>query len=103
MTIGNFEYRAPLKILPINGLGGALFYDTGNVFPSISDIHVSDFTHTVGFGLRYQTPLGPVRLDLGINLNPKLRARDPSALKPGEYLYRREDRFKVFFTLANPF
>ena len=103
MTIGNFEYRTPLGIVPIKGLGAALFYDTGNVFPSIPDIHLSEFTHTVGFGLRYQTPLGPVRLDFGINLNPKLRIQDPNTLKPGDYLYKREDRFKVFFTLANPF
>jgi len=103
MTIGNFEYRTPLGIFPIKGLGAALFYDTGNVFPTLSDIHLSEFTHTAGFGLRYQTPLGPVRIDIGINLNPKLRARDPTTLAPGEYLYFREDRFKVFFTLGNPF
>ena len=103
MTIANIEYRTPLKIVPIKGLGGALFYDTGNVFPNISGIHLSEFTHTAGFGLRYQTPLGPVRVDLGINLNPKLRIQDPATLQPGQPLYRREDRFKVFFTLANPF
>src|SRR5437879_5929901 len=97
MTIGNIEYRTPLKIVPIKGLGGALFYDTGNVFPNISGIHLSEFTHTAGFGLRYQTPLGPVRVDVGINLNPKLR------IQVGQPSYRREDRFKVFFTLANPF
>ncbi|PYS16260.1 MAG: outer membrane protein assembly factor BamA [Acidobacteria bacterium] len=96
MAIANFEYRTPLRILPIKGLGTALFYDTGNVFPTVSDIHLSEFTHTAGFGLRYQTPLGPVRIDLGINLNPKLRARTQEE-------YFREDRFKVFFTLANPF
>ncbi len=105
MTIGNFEYRTPLGIIPIKGLGAALFYDTGNVFSTLSDIHLSQFTHTAGFGLRYQTPLGPVRIDVGINLNPKLRFRvqDLSTLKPGEPLYRREERFKVFFTLGNPF
>jgi outer membrane protein insertion porin family len=103
MTIGNIEYRTPLSRFPIKGLGGALFYDTGNVFPSLSSIHLSQFTHTAGFGLRYQTPLGPVRVDVGINLDPKLRIQDPNTLKPGQGLYRREDRFKVFFTLANPF
>ena len=103
MTIGNFEYRTPLSILPVKGLGAAFFYDTGNVFPTVSDIHISEFTHTAGFGLRYQTPLGPVRLDLGINLNPRLRALDPATVQPGQPLYRRDDRFKVFFTLANPF
>src|SRR5438093_8005928 len=46
------------------------------VFPTLSDIHLSEFTHTAGFGLRYQTPLGPVRIDIGINLNPKLRSEE---------------------------
>jgi outer membrane protein insertion porin family len=102
MTIGNIEYRTPLKFIPIKGLGGAIFYDTGNVFPNISSIHLSQFTHTGGFGLRYNTPLGPVRVDVGINLDPKLRIQNPP-LQPGQPLYKREDRFKVFFTLANPF
>ena len=30
----------------------------------------NDYTNTVGFGLRYQTPVGPVRVDIGHNLNP---------------------------------
>jgi len=102
-TIGNIEYRRPLTMFPIKGLVGAIFYDTGNVFPSVSAIHLSNFTHSAGFGFRYQTPLGPVRVDVGINLDPKLRIQDPNTLKPGQPLYRREDRFKVFFTLANPF
>ncbi len=92
MTIGNVEYRFPLRRAPISGLGGALFYDTGNVFRRIPDVSLLDFTHTAGFGLRYQTPVGPVRLDLGINLNPKKR---PDGTP--------EPRFKVFFTLGNAF
>ncbi len=103
MTIGNIEYRRPLTIFPIKGLVGALFYDTGNVFPSLSDISLSQFTHSAGFGFRYQTPLGPVRLDVGINLDPKLRIQDPTTLQPGQPLYQRESRIKLFFTLANPF
>src|SRR2546429_7355386 len=39
MTIGNFEYRTPLGIIPIKGLGAALFSDTGNEFSTLSDIH----------------------------------------------------------------
>jgi outer membrane protein insertion porin family len=91
MTIGNVEYRFPLRA-PISGLGGALFYDTGNVFPNIADIRVSEFTHTVGFGFRYQTPVGPARLDFGLNLRPEAR---PDGTP--------EPRLKVFFTLGNPF
>jgi hypothetical protein len=35
----------------ISGIFGALFYDTGNVFPQVTDIRLSQFTHSVGFGL----------------------------------------------------
>ena len=94
MTIGNVEYRIPLalRLLPISGLGGALFYDTGNVFRRLGDVHLGDFTHTAGFGFRYQTPVGPARLDFGINLRPATR---PDGTP--------EPRLKVFFTLGNPF
>ena len=32
----------------------------------------NDFSHTVGLGLRYHTPIGPIRFDLGYNLNPPI-------------------------------
>ena len=92
LTIGNVEYRVPLRTFPLSGLWGALFYDTGNVFPRIADVHLSEFTHTAGFGLRYQTPVGPARLDFGINLKPETR---PDGTP--------EPRLKVSFTLGNPF
>ena len=92
MTLGNFEYRVPLRVFPISGVGGALFYDTGNVFAGLPDIHLREFKHNVGFGLRYQTPVGPARLDFGFNLNRQRRADQT-----------REDLLKVFFTLGNPF
>jgi outer membrane protein insertion porin family len=90
MAIANLEYRVPLRGLPLEGLGGAAFYDTGNVYPRIGDVHLSNLTHTVGFGFRYQTPLGPVRLDVGINLKPDVNGFE-------------EKRVHVFFTLGNPF
>ncbi len=92
MSIANFEYRTPLRLLPIKNVGGAFFYDTGNVFPRISDVHLSEFTHSAGFGLRYQTPLGPVRVDIGFNLNRKINENG-----------QLERPYAVFFTLGNPF
>ncbi len=73
LGILNSELRFPLGIsLPLVGgqLGGAAFYDGGNVYSSVRLSNVfSDFSHTVGFGLRYKTPVGPVRLDIGHLLN----------------------------------
>ena len=71
----NSELRFPLGIR--KGLGMAAFYDGGNVFPIVG-FHdfTSLYTNNVGFGLRYSTPVGPVRIDLGHNLNsvPGIRA-----------------------------
>ena len=53
------------------GLGGVIFYDGGNVFPSVG-FHdfTSLYSNNVGLGLRYATPVGPIRVDVGQNLNP---------------------------------
>jgi outer membrane protein assembly factor BamA len=65
----NSELRVPLPLR--KGLGIVGFYDGGSVFPTVG---FRDFTalysNNVGLGLRYATPVGPVRIDLGRNLNP---------------------------------
>jgi outer membrane protein insertion porin family len=68
MFLLNLEYRYPLHLF-LPRLSVAFLYDTGTVFDRISDFSVGDFTHTSGLGLRYLTPLGPVRVDFGLNLN----------------------------------
>jgi outer membrane protein assembly factor BamA len=69
LFIFNSEGRFPLPIY--KGLGGAVFYDGGNVYNTIGFAHfLSDYSNTVGLGLRYQTPVGPIRIDVGHNLNP---------------------------------
>jgi outer membrane protein assembly factor BamA len=69
LFIFNSEFRFPLGIK--EGLGAAVFYDGGNVYAPIS-IHdfIRNYTNTVGMGLRYKTPIGPIRFDIGRNLNP---------------------------------
>lgn len=69
LVVANTELRFPLGIsMPFVGgtLGGAAFYDGGNVYRAVNfnDLF-SDFTHTTGMGLRYKTPVGPVRIDIG--------------------------------------
>ncbi len=71
LLIINSEFRIPLPAvsLPVigKGLGVAAFYDGGNVFRTIG-FH-GEYTNTIGGGLRYATPVGPVRFDIGYNLN----------------------------------
>ncbi len=69
LFILNSEARFPLGIM--KALGGVIFYDGGNVDSAIN-LHnfVNNYTNTVGIGLRYATPIGPVRIDVGRNLNP---------------------------------
>jgi outer membrane protein insertion porin family len=63
-----------------DNIGGVLYHDMGNIYSDISDIsfrvrqrNLQDFdymVHAVGFGLRYRTPVGPLRIDLGYSINP---------------------------------
>jgi outer membrane protein insertion porin family len=68
LFILNSEFRIPVPIK--KGLGLVTFYDGGNVFPSVG-FHdfTADYSNTIGIGLRYKTPVGPVRVDIGHNLN----------------------------------
>ncbi|MFZ3191476.1 MAG: POTRA domain-containing protein [Candidatus Sulfotelmatobacter sp.] len=69
LFILNSEVRFPLRIM--KNLGGVVFYDGGNVYSAINfNNFTSNYTNTVGIGLRYSTPIGPIRIDLGHNLNP---------------------------------
>jgi outer membrane protein assembly factor BamA len=69
MLILNAEARIPLPIK--QGLSIVPFYDGGNIFPRVG-FHdfVSLYANNVGIGFRYATPVGPIRFDLGQNLNP---------------------------------
>lgn len=66
LLIVNSELRYPLSFIMKN-LGFATFYDGGNVFRTIG-FH-GQYTNTIGGGLRYTTPVGPIRIDIGHNLN----------------------------------
>jgi len=78
----NQELRFPMRLPFVgNRLGGTVFYDAGNVYTDINHIsfawkppannnNLPYFSHTVGVGVRYPTPVGPVRVDFGYQLNP---------------------------------
>jgi outer membrane protein insertion porin family len=68
LFILNSETRFPTHIN--KSLGAVVFYDGGNVYSAINFSNfINNYTNTVGVGLRYATPIGPLRIDLGHNLN----------------------------------
>lgn len=73
LVILNSEFRIPSPVdLPLvdKHLSFVPFYDGGNVFRAIGFSNFwPNYTNTVGFGFRYATPVGPVRVDIGHNLN----------------------------------
>src|SRR5215469_4330778 len=70
LLILNSELRFPLDMIK-KGLGIVTFYDGGNVFPTVG-LHnfTALYSNNVGIGFRYATPVGPIRIDIGHNLNP---------------------------------
>ena len=67
MMLMNLEYIFPL--FKQDKMRGVVFYDTGNAFDGPLDI--TDLRHGAGVGLRWFSPIGPIRLELGFNLNPR--------------------------------
>jgi outer membrane protein assembly complex protein YaeT len=74
----NFELTLPL-VSSIKDLSGALFYDKGNVFDMPKHFNLPALQDAVGCGVRYRTPLGPVRFEIGWNLDVPSERRKPLA------------------------
>jgi len=72
----NFELTFPL-ISGIKDLSGALFYDKGNVFEEMKHFSMAALKDAVGAGIRYRTPLGPIRLEVGWNLDAEYGETKP--------------------------
>ena len=70
LVIFNAEVRAPIA----RGLGVVGFVDSGNVFEHVSAISLVDLRGSVGFGVRYKSPIGPIRVDLGFKLHRDVNA-----------------------------
>ncbi|HLZ91216.1 MAG TPA: POTRA domain-containing protein [Candidatus Acidoferrum sp.] len=138
LLILNQEFRFPMR-LPFIGtaLSGALFYDGGNVYSRLSRVtlrayspkpifdpanptqcqfnctnELNYFAHTVGLGFRYSTPVGPIRIDLGYQINrpqfvtPICPAGVVSAnCQQGQFGFQatRLPGFQIFFNLGSTF
>jgi outer membrane protein assembly factor BamA len=84
-VIFNLELRVPLLVL--DDLHGAVFFDTGCLTEEVEDIGGGQWDFGIGPGIRYNTPVGPVRLDVGFNPD-----RGPE-----------DDLFAVHFSIGYPF
>ncbi|MBW2092318.1 MAG: outer membrane protein assembly factor BamA [Deltaproteobacteria bacterium] len=69
MILFNLEYIFPL--IKDAGLMGVIFFDTGNAFDFDESIDLGNLRKSAGAGLRFYSPLGPLRLEWGYVLDPK--------------------------------
>lgn len=83
LLLFNLEYRFPL----FGALGGTVFYDAGNVWANWRDLDPAALKSGVGVGMRYLSPIGPLRLDFGWKLD-----REPG-----------EQEWAVSLSFGNPF
>ena len=65
----NLEFTHPL--IKDIGLVGVIFYDTGNVYGPDESIDLGDLRQSAGYGIRWYSPIGPIRIEAGHILDPK--------------------------------
>jgi outer membrane protein insertion porin family len=83
LLLVNLDYRFPIA----GAIGGTVFVDGGNVWRDYAEIDTGDLRWGAGVGLRYRSPVGPLRLEIGWKLDRE----------PGEPAY------VWFFSIGNPF
>jgi outer membrane protein assembly complex protein YaeT len=91
--ISNAEYRFPI----VSTLGGAVFVDAGNTYADAT-IRLGDLRYGVGAGLRYLSPVGPLRFDFGYKLKRQVIGFDAVT---GRANYERPYAFSL--TIGYPF
>lgn len=115
LLINSAELRFPLIG---DNIGGVLFHDMGNVYSGLGHISlrwdqrgVTDFDYAVqsfGFGIRYRTPIGPVRVDLALSPNsPRFLgfqgSREDLLFGRGKFVPQRINVFQFHFSLGQAF
>jgi outer membrane protein insertion porin family len=67
-AILNFEYLFPL--MQEAGIRGVVFFDAGNAYRK-SEYPFQNLRKSAGFGVRWYSPFGPLRVEWGVNLSPR--------------------------------
>lgn len=131
--VNTFELRLPAPVLPVVGdsVSFVLFHDMGNTFLHIGDVGPSFgrfhqrnentcrqvtgfvtvgtcdfayFSHAVGVGARYHTPVGPIRVDLSYNLNPPIYPIiDDYSLALPNHSVGQASHIQFFFSIGQSF
>lgn len=65
LLLVNLDYRFPIA----GPLGGTVFADAGNVWAEWRDVDLSEAKLGLGLGLRYSSPIGPLRVEVGWKLD----------------------------------
>lgn len=65
--INNLEFIFPISTSA--GLKGVVFYDIGNAFDDDEDISWGGLRHAAGYGVRWSSPMGPIRVEIGYPLD----------------------------------
>lgn len=66
----SFEGSVELRVPVTENIGAVAFLDGGNVWAGTYDFDLGDMRYALGGGLRYRTPVGPIRVDVGYQLTP---------------------------------
>lgn len=134
LFLNNLELRFPSFMLPYlhDNVGFTVFHDMGNVFtrpqdmmnnlgrwhqpnpelcreePTHTKCNYNYLSHAIGLGVRYQTPIGPLRLDFGYNLNPpffpsytNIVTNGPTTT--GQFGWQRAGHFNFSFSIGQSF
>jgi outer membrane protein assembly factor BamA len=146
LFLNNLELRFPPATLPYvqDNVSFALFWDAGNVFvdgrsmldnllrwqqknpqlclqdTTAKQCDFSYMSHALGIGVRYRTPIGPVRFDFGYNLNPPAFSscqatpstsgqaassvcEQGTGKSPSYFVPQHESHFNVYFSIGQTF
>ena len=136
LFLNQLELRLPPVDLPYVGsnISFAVFHDMGNVFAKPADmfdnlvrwrqkdpdlcLHQATYTqcdfnyvsHALGIGVHYKTPIGPIRLDFGYNLNPPAFPSFQSVTNTvnevsssTQFVPQRASHFNFFFSIGQAF
>ena len=92
----NVEIRCPIY----KKLSGVVFIDMGLIKSESFSYNLQDLLYSCGLGIRYETVVGPIRLDFGYKLNPPRRGDFGITSNPNDEI---EDRWKIHANIGQAF